>query len=79
MYMNAPATRLNERPIRGFTYDSGMASNTSTSALIGTEMRQKSSARSVAPSPTSKASNGSALTDKGGARTSAGSIRRPSR
>ena len=48
--MNAAVMRLNERPMRGFTYDSGTASSVSTSAEIGTDSRQKSSARSTRPS-----------------------------
>ena len=47
--------------MRGFTYASGIASSVSTSARIGTEIRQNSSARSTRPSATSSAAVGHRL------------------
>ena len=55
-----------------------MASSVSTTARIGTEMRQKSSARSLRQSLTRSAAVDSALLEVGSARASDGSMRRPS-
>ncbi len=64
--------------MRGLTNESGIASSVSTSASIGTDRRQKSSARSLRPSATSSTAVGIALFDAGSVRASAGSMRRPS-
>ena len=71
--------RLNDVPILGFTYASGTASSVSTIDAMGTDSRQKSSARSSGPSRAISAAVGIALVDVGSARSSAGSILRPSR
>ena len=51
--------------MRGFTYASGTASSVSISADTGTEIRQKSSARSTRPSATISAAVGMAFDDVG--------------
>src|SRR4030095_8706990 len=66
MYMKAAASRLNERPIRGLTCESVIASSVSTTAEIGTDSRQKSSARSTRPSAARSGGGGIGL--RGGGR-----------